>query len=232
MFNKTTILIIEDEANVNNIIATTITSEGYNACQSFSGTEGLSMIYSLSPDLVLLDLVLPDMSGMEVIRKVRLFSDVPIIVISALCNEKQKVEALDLGADDYLIKPYGSSELLARIRAVYRHVEKIHEAESCTETFQVGRLLIDLKKHESFVDGVRLRLTPIEFRLISLLAQNAGKVLTNSFIMTTIWGPYVSPDTGIIRVNIANIRRKIEKNPADPEYIFTEPGVGYRMTEP
>lgn len=152
-------------------------------------------------------------------------------MLSALANEDSKVKALDLGADDYICKPFGHSELLARIRTAYRHSFRRINGIAPSSTYRVGDIFIDFEHHEIYKGAEKLRLTPIEFKLITLLAQNSGRVLTNATIMTAIWGPYVTPDNGIIRVNIANIRRKIEDNPADPQYIFTENGIGYRMVE-
>lgn len=228
MYSKLSVLIIEDDINVNNLLSSIIKKEKYPTRQCFSGASGLECIREWNPSLLLLDLLLPDMTGMDIIREVRKFSSIPIIVISALHTEQSKVLALDLGADDYICKPFGHCELMARIRAAYRH--NIRSSEEIM-TYQVGDLFIDFENHEIYKDSKKLRLTPIEFKLISLLAKHSGQVMTNAFIMTEIWGPYVTPDNGIIRVNIANIRRKIEQNPADPQYIITETGLGYRMLE-
>lgn len=231
MDRNISVLIVEDEKNVCDIVATTLTSKGYTTIQSYSGKDAINQINLQSPDVVLLDLLLPDMSGMEIIRNVRTFSSVPIIVLSALSDEDRKVEALDLGADDYISKPFGNSELLARIRTAVRHSQRNQSSAAPASIYRVGDLYINFEKRQIFVNEKELRLTPVEYKLVSLLAHNSGKVMTNTAIMTKIWGPYVTPDNGIIRVNIANIRRKIEENPADPKYIFTEPGIGYRMVE-
>lgn len=231
MDRNISVLIVEDEKNICDIIAATLSSKGYITSQSYSGKDAISKIDLQSPDVVLLDLLLPDMSGMEIIKNVRVFSSVPIIVLSSLSDEDKKVEALDLGADDYISKPCGNSELLARIRTAVRHSQRNQSSAAPASIYRVGDLYINFEKRQIFVGDKELRLTPVEYKLVSLLAHNCGKVMTNTAIMTKIWGPYVTPDNGIIRVNIANIRRKIEKNPADPKYIFTEPGIGYRMVE-
>jgi len=231
MYHKISVLIIEDDKNLSDILYQILSLEGCPVKQCFSGLEGLDTIRSWKPSMILLDLILPDTTGMHIIWQVRSFSSVPIIVMSALDTEVSKVEALDLGADDYICKPFGHSELLARIRTAYRHSLRRLNGIAPSSTYHVGDIFIDFGHHEIYKGSEKLRLTPIEFKLITLLAQNSGRVLTNAAIMTEIWRPYVTPDNGIIRVNIANIRRKIEDNPADPQYIFTENGIGYRMVE-
>lgn len=231
MCNNLSVLIIEDDQNLNQILSQILCLEGFIVKQCCSGLDGLSIINSWNPNIILLDLILPDITGMDIIRQVRKTSSVPIIVLSALDIESSKVEALDLGADDYICKPFGHSELLARIRTAHRHSLRRMNRIAPSKTYHVGDILIDYENYEIYKGSKKLRLTPIEFKLITLLAQNSGRVLTNASIMTEIWGPFVTPDNGIIRVNIANIRRKIEDNPADPQYIFTENGIGYRMVE-
>ncbi|MDD2971126.1 MAG: response regulator transcription factor [Lachnospiraceae bacterium] len=231
MNHKMSVLIVEDDKTTNDVLYHMAAGEGCIVKQCFSGFDGLRLLESWKPGLILLDLRLPDLDGMEIIRRIRAFSAIPIIVISAISNETSKVEALDLGADDYICKPFGHSELLARMRTAFRHSMRRQQGLAPSSTYRVGDLFIDFEHHEIYKGDKPLRLTPIEFKLITLLAHNSGKVLTNAAIMTNIWGPYVTPDNGIIRVNIANIRRKIETNPADPQYIFTEIGIGYRMVE-
>ncbi len=231
MTNKATILIIEDEKNIGNYIETIIVSNQYRALRALNGMTGMSMCTSHHPDLILLDLGLPDVDGMEVLQRIRSFSAVPVIVISARTQEKEKVTALDSGADDYITKPFGSEELLARIRTALRH--KMH-AESLTmaePVYSKDGLVIDFDKRLVTLNGTAVHLTQIEYKLVSLLAKNAGKVLTYDSILKEIWGPYADTDNQILRVNMANIRRKLESNPAEPHYIFTEIGVGYRMLE-
>ena len=215
---NTTIIIIEDEKNICSFIEAALAPKGYHTACAYNGTDGLKLIENLNPDLVLLDLGLPDMDGLELIQEVRNSSSLPIIVISARTLERSKVAALDLGADDYLTKPFGTAELLARIRAALRRSQK--NTVSPVSKYEVGK-----------VKGQEIHLTQIEYKLVSLLAKNAGRVMTYESIITNIWGPFADNDNQILRVNMAHIRRKLEENPAEPQYIFTEIGVGYRMRE-
>lgn len=232
MSNKVHILIIEDEKSICNFIKTALSVQDYRISMAYTAGEGLSMITSRCPDLVLLDLGLPDMDGSEIIRRVRQWSNLPVIVISARTQEKEKVAALDLGADDYITKPFGSSELMARIRTALRHSNQpIISGGGPTSCYKVGELCIDFEKRVVTLKGEEIHLTGVEYKLVSLLAKNAGRVVTHDAIMTQIWGPYMEEDNRILRVNMANIRRKIEANPAEPRYIFTEIGIGYRMAE-
>ena len=196
-----------------------------------NGAQALSVITSHCPDLIILDLGLPDMDGGNILREVRSWSNLPIIVVSARTHEHDKVAALDMGADDYIEKPFGTSELLARIRTAIRHTRTPLENSSIARSgkFIVRGLMIDYDKHRVFVDGDDVHLTLNEFKIVALLGKHAGKVLTYDFLIREISGP--KADNQILRVNMANIRRKIEKNPADPQYIFTEIGVGYRMLD-
>jgi Response regulators consisting of a CheY-like receiver domain and a winged-helix DNA-binding domain len=181
--------------------------------------------------LVLLDLGLPDVDGMEVLKKIRTFSAVPVMVVSARGNEREKVEALDCGADDYVTKPFSTSELLARIRTALRHSQHQVNTSALPEgSFSVGELMIDYEKRKVTVRKKEVHLTPNEYKIVVLLSQYAGRVLTHDFITKAVWGPYLD-ENRTLRVNMANIRRKIEKNQAEPEYILTEIGVGYRMVE-
>lgn len=231
MTNKQMILIVEDEKNIGNYIETIVISNGYKAIRALNGMSGLSLCTSHHPDLILLDLGLPDMDGMEVLQRIRSFSGVPVIVISARTQEKEKVEALDNGADDYITKPFGSEELLARIRTALRHRSQAGNMQQAKPVYSRDGLTIDFDKRLVTLNGEDIHLTQIEYKLVSLLARNAGKVLTYDSILKDIWGPYADTDNQILRVNMANIRRKLEKNPAEPHYIFTEIGVGYRMKE-
>lgn len=231
MTNKQTVLIIEDEKNIGNYIETILISNEYKALKAMNGMSGLSMCTSHHPELILLDLGLPDIDGMEVLARVRGFSNVPIIVISARTQEREKVEALDKGADDYITKPFGSEELLARIRTAMRHSNQINNHQVVEQAYVCDGLCIDFDKRLVTLDDEDIHLTQIEYKLVSLLAKNAGKVLTYDFILKEIWGPYADTDNQILRVNMANIRRKLEKNPAEPHFIYTEIGVGYRMKE-
>ncbi|MCI8597119.1 MAG: response regulator transcription factor [Lachnospiraceae bacterium] len=230
--SKLSILIIEDEKNICNFIKATLKPQGYKIITATSAAEGLSIINSGSCDVVLLDLGLPDMDGLEVIKQVRTWSSLPIIIISARTKEQEKVQALDLGADDYITKPFGTAELMARIRTALRHSNRLEsDDELCKRPYTSGALTIDFDKRLVLLNGESVHLTQIEFKIISLLARNAGKVLTYDAILTHVWGPYIEQNNQILRVNMANVRRKLEKNPAEPEYLFTEVGIGYRMAE-
>lgn len=227
------ILIVEDEKSISNFISAILEANNYDVIIAHTGQEAFGMITSHCPDVVILDLGLPDMDGMQILKFVREWSHMPIIVVSARDHEKDKVKALDLGADDYITKPFGTSELLARIRAAIRHTRTANENKSiATEgKFTAGGLTIDYNKYRIYINGKDANLTQNEFKLVALLGKYAGKVLTYDFIIRELWGPNAKNDNQILRVNMAHIRRKIEKNPAEPEYIFTEVGVGYRMIE-
>lgn len=230
MQTKVKVMIIEDEDAISNFIATTLKANDYSPILAKTASEALSMIPSHCPDLILLDLGLPDMDGIEILKRIREWSATPVIVVSARGEESDKVEALDFGADDYICKPFGTSELMARIRTALRHSMK-NAGNTANEIFQTKGLRIDFGKRQVTVDGNEVHLTQIEFKIVSLLAKSAGQVLTYDFIITELWGPYAVKDNQILRVNMANIRRKLEKNPGSPEYIFTEVGVGYRMAD-
>ena len=227
------ILVIEDEKSISHFISTVLNNNGYEAMQARSGSEALSMISSHCPDLVILDLGLPDMDGLDILRQIRSWSSLPVVVVSARSHEKDKVTALDLGEDDYLTKPFGTDELLARVRTAIRHTRTASGNDEIAQkgTYPVGDLVIDSNKHQALVRGENVKLTLSEFRIVALLGKYAGKVLTYDFIIKELWGPRAGGDNQILRVNMANIRRKIEKNPAEPEYLFTEVGVGYRLAE-
>ena len=226
------ILVIEDEKNILNFISSVLTSQKYQVISAVTGRDGLSQAASQCPDLLLLDLGLPDMDGMVIIRRIRDWSSTPIIVISARIQEEDKVQALDQGADDYITKPFGNSELLARIRTALRHSNRLQtEAALANRPYHSHGLTIDFEKHLVTRDGQEIHLTQNEFKIVALLAKNSGKVLLYDRLIEHIWGPYSENDNTILRVNMANIRRKIEPDPAEPVYIFTEIGVGYRMAE-
>ena len=229
---RSKILIIEDEQRISNFISAVLTTNGYDVLTAGTGKAGCSMISSHCPDLVILDLGLPDMDGIDIIRSVRSWTNLPIIVVSARMHELEKVEALDAGADDYITKPFGTGELLARIRTALRHTRSASDGGiSPSGIFTVGQLTVDYNKHQALVNGVNVHLTQNEFRIVSLLGKNAGKVLTYDAILRELWGPAAKGNNQVLRVHMANIRRKIEENPAEPKYIFTEVGVGYRMAE-
>lgn len=230
---KYTALIVEDETNIASFMSTVLSANNFNVIKAKNGTEAFMMITSYCPDVIILDLGLPDIDGQKIIKSVREWSLIPIIVVSARTHERDKVTALDLGADDYITKPFGTSELLARIRTALRHTGNSAMNDSVIESgkFVSGELTVDYDKRHVYVSGVDAHLTQNEYKIISLLSKYAGKVLTYDYIIKNIWGPTGNGDNQILRVNMANIRRKIEKNPGEPKYVFTEMGVGYRMIE-
>jgi len=226
------ILVIEDEVPVRKFICSMLRGSDYDVLEAGTAREGISLLGSHKPELLLLDLGLPDMDGMAVIREVREWSKTPIIVLSARGQEKDKVTALDAGADDYLTKPFGVEELRARIRLAIRHSTKIADGEHAGETALVlDYLKIDFALRKVERAGVELHLTNIEYKLLTLLTQNVGRVLTHSFIIREVWGKYLIEDKHPIRVYMAALRRKIEPDPSQPRYILTEQGVGYRLVE-
>lgn len=227
MHQLTTILLVEDDEHIRNYIKTLLSSCGYAVMETGNARTALSMLASHSPDLLLLDLGLPDGDGMEVLRQAREWSQIPIVVVSARGYEKDKVAALDNGADDYVTKPFGADELMARIRAALRHGKA--RTGSAATVYVGGGLQVDVDRRLVTVDGKPVHLTQTEYRIVLLLCRHSGKVLTYDFMIREIWGPFSGCDTQILRVNMANIRRKLERDPAMPEYITTEIGVGYRM---
>lgn len=225
------ILVIEDDMDICSFISALLKSAGYGVIIATTGAEGISMAASHAPDLILLDLGLPDMDGTSVLKKIYKWGIMPVIIVSARQEEEDIVNALDLGAYDYIKKPFGNSELLARIRSSLRLKEKLAIAgDESSTTFVNGNLMIDKERRRVVANGQAVHLTPIEYKIIILLSQNVGKVITHDLIIKNIWGPYEG-DAQVLRVNMANIRRKIEKNPADPEFVKTEVGVGYRMPD-
>ena len=231
MNQKINILLVEDDDRIRSFMETILTSNGYNVLETTNARTALSMAASHNPDLMLLDLGLPDMDGQQLIKSIREWSRMPIVVVSARGHEQDKVTALDNGADDYVTKPFGMNELLARIRAALRNsVLLASGAASASTIFQTRGLIVDTDKRLVKIDGTLVHLTQIEYKIVALLARNAGRVLTYDVILREVWGPYASCDTQLLRVNMANIRRKIEKDPGMPEYITTEIGVGYRLS--
>ena len=230
---KEKILIIEDEQIIRNFMQAILSAKGYDVLLARSGAMADTMIASHCPDLIILDLGLPDTDGMNILMKVREWSKVPVIVVSARSHESDTVAALDAGADDYLTKPFGTEELLARIRTAIRHTRTPAGSDMVANSgvFRAGKLTIDYGKRRVFLDGRDVGLTQNEYKLVALLGLHAGKVLTYDYLIRELWGPSARSDNQILRVNMANIRRKIEQNPAQPAYIFTEVGVGYRMIE-
>ena len=230
--SKCSVLIIEDEKNIQTFMGKILKRQEYRVLYADTGAQGLEIIRSQCPDIILLDLGLPDMNGFEIIREVRTWTSTPIIVISARTAEQEKVSALDLGADDYITKPFGTSELLARIRASLRHSNRLRtDSPLYLRPYRHGEMTLDFSKRLLTIGSQVVHLTPIEYKIVAYLAQNSGKVITYAAVLSNVWGPYADSDNKILRVNMANIRRKIEDDPAQPRYIFTEVGVGYRMAE-
>jgi two-component system, OmpR family, KDP operon response regulator KdpE len=222
------ILVVDDEPNILNTLGPLLRTHGYDVTTSASGRDALELLPSLRPDLVVLDLGLPDIDGVEVCARARAASSVPILILSARGREADKVRALDAGADDYVTKPFGSAELLARIRASLRRTEG---PLGPTEPLVIGGLTIDRARFRVERDGAEIRLTPKEFELLALLAAHAGRVLTHRFILKAIWGVHAASQPEHLRVLIASLRKKVEPEPATPRYILTEPWVGYRFTD-
>ena len=227
------IMIIEDDPGISNFLKTTVSAAGYDAIVTGNGKTAMQMISSHCPDCVLLDLGLPDMDGGEIINSMRSWTRTPIVVISARNMDEDKAAALDNGADDYITKPFGAVELLARIRTALRHTWTTAENSEIglKDVYHVGSLAVDLKKMRVLLDGKDVHLTPNEFRIVALLARHAGRVMTYKSMLRELWGPAASTDNKILRVHMASIRRKIEPDPNEPKYIFTEIGVGYRMAD-
>lgn len=223
------VLIVEDEPPMRRFLRASLTSHGFGLVEAATGVEAVALATSHNPEVILLDLGLPDGDGIALTRTIREWSRVPIIVISARGRETDKVEALDAGADDYLTKPFGVNELLARIRVALRHVQQAGGAQS--PVLEVGPLRVDVARREVTLDGREVHLTPLEYRLLALLAQNAGKVLTHRQILKEVWGPGHTEQTHYLRVYMAQLRRKIEVDPAQPRLLSTEPGVGYRLRD-
>ena len=228
--NKPQILIVEDDAAIGNLISTTLETQNYLYHRAKNGTQAVLDAVSYRPDMMLLDLGLPDMDGVDIIKKVRLWSNMPIIVVSARSEDTDKVAALDAGADDYLTKPFSVDELLARIRVALRRIrydrDKVSDASSVYEN---GGLKIDYAAGCTYLDGKEVHLTPMEYKLLCLLAKNTGKVLTHNYILNDIWSSVSPSDTPSLRVFMATLRKKIETDPAHPKYIQTHIGIGYRM---
>ena len=223
-----TLLLVEDEPQMRRFLRASLGAHGYRLVEASTAREGLQLLASHNPALVLLDLGLPDGDGLDVVAEVRGFSRVPIVVLSARGQEDDKVRALDAGADDYLTKPFGVNELLARLRVALRHGAAAPREEPVLE---VGELRLDRSRHEVRRGEEELHLTPIEFKLLLLLMENAGRVLTHRQILEKVWGPAYTSQTHYVRVHLAELRKKVERDPARPRWILTEPGVGYRLRD-
>jgi two-component system KDP operon response regulator KdpE len=222
------ILIVDDEPNIIGAVAPLLRARGYDVASAISGRTALEAIARDQPDLMVLDLSLPDIDGVEVCRRVRKTSSLPIVVLSARAEERDKVSALDAGADDYVTKPFGAEELLARIRATLRRVEN---PSAPSELMVRGDLVIDRERFRVLRSGEEIRLTPKEFELLTFLAQHAGRVLTHRTILKAIWGPHLADQPEHLRVLVGSLRKKIEPNPSSPKYILTEPWVGYWFSD-
>jgi two-component system, OmpR family, KDP operon response regulator KdpE len=220
------VVLIEDEPQIRRFLRTTLGSQGYRLFEAATGADGLVEAASRQPDVVIVDLGLPDIDGLEVIRRLREWSTVPIIVLSARGQEPDKVVALDLGADDYVSKPFGAEELLARVRVALRHKAGVAREDA---VFTSGDLRVDLGRRHVFVRDQEVKLTPTEYRLLTTLVRYAGRVLTHRQLLKEVWGPNQTEEAHYLRVYMAQLRRKIEADPAQPRYLLTEPGVGYRL---
>lgn len=228
--NKHRILVVEDDTQIQKFICYALNNEGFQYAAADTGQEALSKLVSEQFDIMLLDLGLPDFDGMDIIKKVREWSEMPIIVVSARDQDNEKAAALDGGADDYLTKPFSTTELLARIRVALRHIYKQNNHAS-RAVLSVSDLQIDFEKRLVYLNGDEIHMTPMEYNLLALLFKHLGKVLTTAFIIKEIWGVGYGTDTQALRALMAGLRRKIEKNPAKPRYILTEIGVGYRLAD-
>jgi two-component system KDP operon response regulator KdpE len=220
------LLIIEDEQPIRRFLKASLENEGYRLSEATSAAEGIRLASSQPPDLIILDLGLPDGDGQEVLNRLREWYSAPIIILSARDQEAQKILALDHGADDYITKPFGVGELLARLRTALRHSNR---GESESSTVLIGELKIDLAARLVYLREEEVHLTPIEYKLLATLIKHAGKVLTHRFLLREVWGPHHSQENHYLRVFVASLRRKIEGDPARPRYLLTETGVGYRF---
>ena len=229
MMNKVQILVVEDDAPVRNLITTTLRSRDYRYTAVGTGEGAVSETASRNPDIILLDLGLPDLDGVEVIRRIRGWSNVPIIVISARSEDADKIEALDAGADDYLTKPFSVDELLARLRVIQRRLALIQDNQMQQAVYENGALRIDYASGCVYLEGEELRLTAMEYKLLCLLAANTGKVLTHKYILQNVWGSSMDSDLASLRVFMTTLRKKIERTPGSAQYIQTHIGIGYRM---
>jgi two-component system KDP operon response regulator KdpE len=224
------VLVIEDEPQIRRFLRATLPTHGYRLIEAETGEAGLQQVAAQQPDLVILDLGLPDIDGLDVTRRLREWSRVPIIVLSARGQERDKIAALDMGADDYLTKPFGVGELMARLRVALRHKVQVGQ-EKPSPIFRVGDLCVDLARRQVFVGDVEVHLTPIEYKLLSALLRHAGQVVTHRQLLREVWGPGYATENHYLRVYMAQLRHKLETDPARPRYLRTEPGVGYRLVD-
>jgi two-component system KDP operon response regulator KdpE len=227
---KPRILLIEDDPQIRRFLRTSLGVQGYELIEAETGNDGLALAASQVPDVIILDLGLPDLEGIEVIRRLREWSSMPIIILSARGQERDKVANLDAGADDYLTKPFGMAELLARIRVALRRKLPAEEGKPLP-TFALGDLKVDFERRRVFRGQEEIHLTPIEYKLLSVLIKYRGKVVTHSQLLKEVWGPAYTGQNPYLRIFILNLRRKLEDNPTRPYYLITEPGVGYRLRD-
>lgn len=230
MSSKYKILIVEDEVNICNFVKTVLETNGYKVLDARNGNVGKAMFLSHNPDLIILDLGLPDIDGTEIIKEVRKESNIPIIVLSARNHENDKVEALDLGANDYVTKPFGTEELLARVRVALRSNRTAGNEKTVVEKMNIKDMVVNCEARQIFIDGTEIKLTQTEYNIVELLAIHSGRVLTYSEIVKKIWGYSDSGSIKKLQVNMANIRKKLGEKPGENKYIHNELGVGYRMT--
>lgn len=226
--NPLSILIVEDDAAIRDFLRASLVDAGFRVTEARDGNEAVEKAIAVPPDLVILDLGLPDVDGQIVLQRLREWLKAPVIIVSARDQEAEKVAALDGGADDYLTKPFSTVELLARIRVALRHADG-SLVGSRTPTFEQGELKVDFAAHRVFVRGSEVHLTPIEYNILAVLVRSAGKVVTHRQLLTEVWGPLQSRETHYLRVYMAGLRRKIEDDSAQPQYLLTEPGIGYRF---
>jgi two-component system KDP operon response regulator KdpE len=223
------VVVIEDEAEIRRFLRVTLHAQSYRLFEAATGGDGLVEVATRQPDVVIVDLGLPDIDGLEVIRRIREWSSVPVIVLSARGGERDKVMALDAGADDYVEKPFGTDELLARVRVALRHAAG--GARDADAVFTIGGLTVDQARRVVIADGREVHLTPIEYKLLTILVHHAGKVLTHRQLLREVWGPTHVDHAHYLRVYMGQLRRKIERDAAQPRYLLTEPGVGYRLVD-
>ena len=226
---RTCILIVDDEPQILRFLSTSLAAHGYSVIEASSGEEGLIRSERDKPDLIVLDLGLPDVDGTEVLQRIRSRSAVPVIILSARERETDKVGALDLGADDYVTKPFGVGELMARVRSTLRR-RSVEQDDA--DLYECDGLAVDLERRRVTVNDEEVKLTPKEYDILTMLVKHAGRVVTHQFLLREIWGPTYTGETHYLRVYVGQLRQKIEKDPAQPHYILTEPGVGYRLIEP
>ena len=226
------VLVVDDEKLIVKGIRFSLEQDGMEVDCAYDGEEALNMAKANEYDMILLDIMLPKMDGFEVCQAIREFSDMPIVMLTAKGDDMDKILGLDYGADDYITKPFGTSELLARIRTSLRHSNRMaSNSPLYIRPYKCQGLILDFEKRMLTLDGEEIHLTPVEYKIVAYLARNSGKVMTYASVMANVWGPFTDNNNRILRVNMANIRRKIERNPSQPQFLFTEVGVGYRMCE-